>query len=108
METDLRRSPRVPFIASAHVTELDTEVRLSARTGDLSSNGCYVDMINPLPQGTTLKVVIEHGQQIFTAMAGVIYSQCPLGMGLEFRDVDPVSQQKLRQWLTADVESITS
>jgi hypothetical protein len=107
METDLRRSPRVPFIASAHVIEVDTDVALQARTGDLSRNGCYMDMINPLPPGTALTVTIEHAQQIFSASAGVVYSQSPLGMGLEFRSVDAASQRNLQQWLTEQLSQST-
>src|SRR5947209_14045008 len=98
MDKDLRRSPRVPFIASAQVIEREGAT-LQARTGDLSRNGCYVDMINPLPQGTSVKVVIEHGQSTFTATAAVIYSQTPLGMGVEFHDVDPAALRSLEQWL---------
>jgi hypothetical protein len=99
MDADLRRSPRVPFIASAEIMEMDTEVRLSARTGDLSRHGCYMDMVNPLPQGTAVKIAIEHGQRTFSATAGVVYSQTPLGMGLEFFNMDPAERDKLEQWL---------
>src|SRR5260221_14180909 len=101
MEAELRRSPRVPFIAEAEIMEIETEVRLSARTGDLSKHGCYLDMVNPLPQGTSVKVAIEHGQRTFTATAAVVYSQTHLGMGLEFFNMDPSEQDKLDQWLAA-------
>ena len=100
MEPELRRSPRIPFIASAEITEVDTEVRLIARTGDLSKGGCYLDMVNPLPQGTAVKVAIAHGNRTFDATAKVIYSQTPLGMGLEFREIDPTHQPTLGQWLS--------
>jgi hypothetical protein len=98
-ETELRRSPRIPFIASAELMEIDSEVRLNARTGDLSRHGCYMDMVNPLPQGTAVKVSIEHGQRTFTSIAAVVYSQTPLGMGLEFRDSNTTEQDTLEQWL---------
>ena len=100
MGTDLRRSPRIPFIASAEIMEIDTEVRLSARTGDLSQGGCYMDMVNPLPQGTAVKVAIAHGNRTFDATAKVVYSQTPLGMGLEFREIDPANHPTLGQWLS--------
>jgi hypothetical protein len=99
MQPDLRRSPRIPFIAAAEIIEVDTEVRLTARTGDLSQGGCYLDMVNPLPQGTAVKVAIAYGDRIFGATAKVVYSQTPLGMGLEFRDIDPNNQPTLGQWL---------
>ena len=99
MQTELRRSPRVPFIASADVIDTETLVRLTARTGDLSRHGCYMDMVNPLPLGSTIQVEIAHGQRTFSATAGVVYSQTPLGMGLEFRSVEASEQDKLEQWL---------
>jgi hypothetical protein len=99
MEPELRRSPRIPFIAAAEIMEVDTEVRLTARTGDLSHGGCYMDMVNPLPQGTAVKVAIAHGDRTFDAIAKVVYSQTPLGMGLEFRVIDSTHQPTLGQWL---------
>ena len=100
MEPELRRSPRIPFIAAASITEVDTEVHLTARTGDLSQGGCYLDMVNPLPQGAAVKLAIEHGNRTFGATAKVVYSQTPLGMGLEFREIDPTHLPTLGQWLT--------
>jgi hypothetical protein len=72
METDLRRSPRIPFIATAEIVDVDTEVRLAAQTCDLSEHGCYMDMVNPLPLGTAVKIQIQHGERIFAATAGVV------------------------------------
>jgi hypothetical protein len=42
---------------------------------------------------------IEHGQRTFSAAAAVVYSQIPLGTGLEFFNMDPAEQDKLEQWL---------
>jgi hypothetical protein len=105
MERDLRRSPRVPFVASAEITELETETRLPARTGDLSRHGCYMDMINPLPLGTPVRVHITHGQRSFHASAGVVYCQPPLGMGLVFNGVESNCEAILQSWLSEAVES---
>ena len=105
MQRDLRRSPRVPFVASAEITELETETRLPARTGDLSRHGCYMDMIHPLPLGTPVRVHITHGQRSFQATAGVVYCQVPLGMGLEFSSVDSNHEAILQRWLSEAVES---
>jgi PilZ domain len=99
---DLRRSPRVPFIASAEITDVEKETRLPARTGDLSEHGCYIDMMYPLPLGTAIRVQIAHGERTF-ANAGVVYSQPPLGMGVVFRDVESTQQLTLRKWLSDTV-----
>ena len=105
MERDLRRSPRVPFVASAEIIEVETETRLPARTGDLSRHGCYMDMINPLPLGTPVRVQIVHGQRSFQATAGVVYCQPPLGMGLEFNGVESNYEAILQGWLSEAVGS---
>ncbi len=99
MDTELRRSPRVPFIAAAEIMEANTQVRLTARTSDISRHGCYMDMVNPLLPGVAVKIAIAHGQRTFSATAGVVYSQTPLGMGLEFRAMDKSEQDQLEQWL---------
>jgi hypothetical protein len=70
MDLDLRRSPRVPFIASAEITELETQVRLPAQTGDISRHGCYMDMVNPLPLGTSVAVRIISDSGTLDATAG--------------------------------------
>ncbi len=54
-----RRSPRFPFIGSPQVVETRTEARLVARTSDISREGIYLDMLNPLPTGTRLKISFE-------------------------------------------------
>jgi hypothetical protein len=100
---ELRRSPRVPFIASAEIIDLESDTRLPARTGDLSEHGCYIDMINPLPLGTSIRVRIAHDQQSFAATAAVVYSQTPLGMGVVFRGVESDQESTLRKWLTESV-----
>lgn len=100
METEHRRSPRVQFVAAAEVIEIETEVRLRARTSDLSQHGCYLDMIHPLPAGTTVRVEIAQGEQTFNALAGVVYSQTPLGMGVEFRELAADRQLLLERWVS--------
>jgi hypothetical protein len=100
MQADLRRSPRVPFVAHAEIIDIDSEVRLRAQTSDLSQHGCYVDMVNPLPLGIAVKVRIEHRKQTFAATAGVVYSVPHLGMGLVFRDIEAGKEVTLERWLT--------
>jgi len=99
METDLRRSPRVPFIASAEVIEVASEVCMKARTGDISRHGCYMDMLTPLPLGTTVKVQITNDAGTFAAIAGVVFTHSHLGMGLAFQQIEPSNQTTLERWL---------
>jgi PilZ domain-containing protein len=82
-----RKSPRFPFIASAQVIETHTEARLQARTSDISREGCYLDMLNPLPTGTLLKINVTHQNKQLDAVGRVIHSQLNVGMGVRFEEV---------------------
>ena len=82
-----RRSPRFPFIAAAQVVETRTEARLQARTSDLSREGCYLDMLNPLPTGTRLKINVTHQNQQIEAFGRVVHSQLNVGMGVQFEEI---------------------
>lgn len=103
MDQDRRKSTRVPFIASAEVLSEHAGTRLSARVSDISATGCYVDTINPLVDGTPVRVKILTETQNFEAPATVIYSHTHLGMGLMFGDVQPKSLLVLKDWLPAVV-----
>jgi hypothetical protein len=103
VEHERRRAPRFPFIASAEVLAEDTGSRMSTRISDLSTSGCYVDTINPLPDGTLVQVKIFTETQKFEAPATVVFSHTHLGMGLAFREVQPSSQDVLQNWLAAAV-----
>lgn len=99
MEQDRRRSPRFTFIADAEVRDQNGDSQLSARISDISATGCYVDTINPLPDGTAVRVRIFNEEQSFEAAATVAYSLMNLGMGLSFGEVTPSSRDVLQQWL---------
>lgn len=99
MEQERRRSPRFPFIAAAEIHEQNNGSELSGRVSDISAEGCYVDTINPLPGGTTVRVKIFNGTQSFEAAATVAYSLMNLGMGLSFGEVTPSSRHVLREWV---------
>src|SRR6266481_9480032 len=60
MDSERRQAPRYPFIAEAVVTEISSDTKLIAKTGDLSIGGCFLDMLNPTPQGTQVRVRISH------------------------------------------------
>jgi len=82
-----RKSPRFPFIASAQVTETRTEARLQARLSDISREGCYLDMLNPLPMGTRLKINVTHHDQQLDAVGRVVHSELNVGMGVQFEEI---------------------
>jgi len=58
---------RCPFVAAAEVTDLRSGTRLSARTSELGLGGCYIDVLNPLPQGAAVHLKILRDQGVFEA-----------------------------------------
>lgn len=97
MTHERRCAPRYPLIASADITEPQTDTRLKARTSDVSLVGCYVDSPNPLPVATEMKLQIVHHDATFTALGIVAYSQP--NMGIRFTDVHSDQQKILENWL---------
>jgi hypothetical protein len=93
-----RRGPRYPFFASAQITELQTKVGMTARTSELSRHGCYMDMLNPLPLGTAVKIQITYQEQTIDTMGRVIYSQSNMGMGVSFDAMQPDHEALLEKW----------
>jgi hypothetical protein len=101
VDQERRRAPRFPFIASAEVLSESAGTRLAARISDIRASGCYVDTINPLMDGTAVRLKILTETQVFEAPATVVYSHTHLGMGLMFGQLLPKSQDVLQNWLPA-------
>jgi hypothetical protein len=52
-QIERRREPRVPFSAAAEILDEQDNSRTPTRIRDLSLGGCYVEMPNPFPAGTS-------------------------------------------------------
>ena len=96
---DRRSTPRYPMVLAADIVELPRGARLLARTADISRTGCYVDTLNPIPQGSKVRVRITHHQEIFEALGAVVYSSPLLGMGIAFSEVSLEQMGRLQGWL---------
>jgi len=95
---------RCPFVAAAELTELRSGARLSGRTSELSVGGCYVDALNPFPEGTAVQLRVVRDQGVFETQAKVIYCHPRFGMGLAFSEMTPDQRSLLEGWL---VELVT-
>jgi hypothetical protein len=100
MERERRRSPRYPFFAAAAITELSSNLQIAARTSELSLYGCYMDMMNALPLGTSVKIRIIYAQETFESSGHVIYSQPNMGMGVAFDEIALHDQRILEKWFS--------
>jgi PilZ domain len=99
MERERRRSPRYIFIASAELYEEQSDVRVASRVSELSTGGCYLDMMNPFPTGTIILLKIFAGELTFQSKARVVYFTPNVGAGVTFLDVEPKYHYMLNRWL---------
>lgn len=99
MRKELRRTPRYTFIATAELIEEKTDVRIATRVSELSLHGCYLDMMNPFPENTIVRVKIFAGNDFFQANGKIVYVQPNLGAGVSFLEVDPQHLTILERWL---------
>ncbi len=99
MGQERRRTPRFPFVATAEVVDTSSGTGVTARVSELSLYGCYIDMTNPLPEGTSIMVKIYSGGRHLDAAGKVVYSAPNLGIGVSFHDVGVHSLIVLKEWL---------
>jgi hypothetical protein len=100
MESEHRHAPRYQFIAEAEVTEISSNTNLTAKTSDLSLCGCFLDMLNPLPNGVDVRVRISHKGVTFTILGRVVFVLPNMGMGVEFRRIEDDQLTILREWIS--------
>lgn len=104
MDSERRRSLRYRFVADAEITEIASNTRLGGRSSDLSLGGCFLDMLNPSPEGTEIRVAVHHGNASFTALGRVVFVFPNVGMGVVFTKVEEPQLAVLQKWL-ADLSS---
>ena len=96
-----RRSARIPFTAGATVVDQASQTSLQCHTTDLSFDGCYLDTMNAMPEGTEMYLRLTKNGKSFSAKARVAYCQNGMGMGLRFTQVAPAQRRVLEGWLGA-------
>ena len=79
---------------------------LAGRTSELGLGGCYVDSLNPFPEGTVVGLRILRDQGVFESKAKVVYCDPNFGMGLAFTEMTPDQRSVLEAWLTEIVSQL--
>jgi hypothetical protein len=97
---------RCALVATAEVTELSSGTMLSGRSSELGLGGCYVDSLNPFPEGTLVGLKLLRDQGVFETKAKVVYCDPGFGMGLAFTDMTPDQKSLLEAWLTEIVSQL--
>ena len=94
-----RRFARYSFIASAEVISLDTDTRLSSQSSELGMGGCYIDTLNPFPEGTLVRVRLVKDNGALESSAKVVYVLPGFGMGLAFTHLSHDQKLVLEKWI---------
>jgi hypothetical protein len=76
-----RSNPRFAFFAEAEATLRDG-TSVPAQVSELSSRGCYIDTLEPIPIGTELRLRISTGMRSCELPGKVIYMHSGYGMGI--------------------------
>jgi hypothetical protein len=95
-----RSAPRHAMVLAAEVIELPRGAKLIARTSDISRTGCYIDTLNPIPQGSEVRLRITHGTETFVSLGRVAYVSYGLGMGIAYVSVEEEQLARLDRWLS--------
>src|SRR3977135_809981 len=99
-----RANPRFSFFADAEVTLGDgTSVR--AQLAELSSRGCYIDTLEPIPTRTKLRLPICDGMSTCELDGKVIYLHSGggfgiFGMGVVFEEMGAEQHSSINAWLS--------
>src|SRR6266567_8319459 len=96
---DRRQHKRHAFSATAEVMDMVSGARLPTRAADLNKGGCYLDMLNPLPIGSNVRVSIHSDGAELTCTAVVRDSQPGMGMGVAFTDLDDARTALIESWI---------
>ena len=97
--SERRCGARLPFVAPVEMVEMRTGSRIQARTSDLSVQGCYVDTLNPLPVGASVRLQIHRAGLILDVLANVSARHEGSGMGLMFQELTNSQKLVLESWL---------
>jgi PilZ domain len=98
-----RANPRFPFFADAEVT-LHDGTGVLAQVAELSSRGCYIDTLEPIPTRTKLRLRICDGINTCELTGKVLYLHSGggfgiFGMGVMFEEMGAEQQSAIQEWL---------
>jgi hypothetical protein len=94
-----RRYARFPLVAFVEALEPKSNSQISGRTSDVSLGGCYVDTINPFPEGTVIRISLTKEKVSFEANAKVVFSQVGMGMGVAFTSAEKTQCRIYQKWI---------
>ncbi|MGA8493083.1 MAG: PilZ domain-containing protein [Terriglobales bacterium] len=96
---DRRTQVRVKSTNSAEVYPAGATVPMRTRTADLSMGGCFLEMPNPLPKATEIKMALWVKDFKLRAKGEVVTSTPGFGIGVKFTEMTEQDRNQLKQFL---------
>jgi len=98
-----RANPRFSFFADGEVTLRDGKSVLT-QLSEISSRGCYIGTLEPIPTGTELRICIQDGMTTCELNGKVIYMHSGgglgiFGMGVLFGEMGAEQHSAIEAWL---------
>jgi hypothetical protein len=100
---DRRAHPRFKTVNSVEIHSEGQQGPIRARTADLSIGGCYIEMPNPIPKGTQIKIGIWVNDVKLWTEGRVVTSTPGFGIGVQFTQITEDDQRQLQQFLESTI-----
>jgi hypothetical protein len=96
---DRRTSPRVKCANSVEVYPAGETAPIRTKTADLSLGGCFLEMPNPLPKGTQVRIALWIKESKIWANGEVVTSTPGFGIGVKFSQIAEQDKNQLKQFV---------
>ncbi len=92
---DRRATPRMKCASSAEIYPAGAGSPIRTRTVDLSLGGCFLEMPNPLPKGTRIRIALWVKEFKVWANGEVVTSTPGFGIGVKFTEMTEQDKSQL-------------
>lgn len=100
---DRRAHPRIKSASSVEIHFPNQTAPVRARTADLSLGGCFVEMPNPLPKGTEIRLALWVKDAKLWSKAKVITSTPGYGIGVQFTEMSEQDRGLLKLYIDSQI-----
>ena len=100
-QDDRRAYPRHSVQVQLELRQEGSDVPMRLTTSDLSRNGCYVEMMEPLSAGTRLQATHWLGEERIRSRGCVVTRHPQFGNGIMFLEFEANGEELLKNYLEA-------
>lgn len=104
-----RRFPRIQLAAAVRLRFPSAEAAVESSTVDISEGGVFIRMSNPRPEGTTIRLQLELGDDRLD-IGGVVVRSIrpgegePTGVGVLFTEISPSDLAYVQRLVRASLD----